>query len=553
MDSTTTVAEGYTNPDSSTIEFMVVRAGDYHVVVTGDGIETTDSGRFKVIGLGVARTLDVAVRRTGETNSKSPKAGAAILLIPSGAMKQFNKGSELMAKKEWQKAIPPLKNAVSQYPKFAAAYNSLGTAYIQLGDKSAARDALNKAVSADDHFAPAYISLAKMAIDERNFPEAEEMLKKAVVADPTSPQVWIVLANVQLLNQHYPEAIASCQKVYSISKGPYPAAHHIAALAYEHENQSAKAVAELETLLKEEPTGPLADEARKEMVTARQAGASADPPHAPAAIEAALPEARNWAPPDIDRSIPEAHSEPPCSISDVLHKVGDKALELVTNLQQFSATEHIVHAELDRNGDLLSTNNGTFTYVAEIREVPPNRLTVNEYRNSSLAIDSFPTRLVTRGTAAFALIFHADYADDFSMTCEGLTEVQGQPAWQVHFAQRPDKPSRFRNYYIRQHWYPVNLKGRAWIAADSYQVVRLETDLIEPIKEIELQREHLVIEYRAIDFPKRKIQLWLPESSDIYLDFRGHRYHDRHSFKDFELFWVETNQKDATQKLETKQ
>ena len=169
-------------------------------------------------------------------------------------------------------------------------------------------------------------------------------------------------------------------------------------------------------------------------------------------------------------------------------------------------------------------------------------LSVDEYRNGERSLEEFPARIATLGLAAQALIFHPYYVEDFEMSCEGLGQLRGQPAWQVHFRQRNDRPSRFRVYRVKQVVYPVKLKGRAWIAADTLQVVRLETDLAEEIPAIRLQRDHLTVDYRAVQFQKRGVALWLPESVEFYFDFRGHRYHRRHSFSDFLLFSVDISQ-----------
>jgi len=149
------------------------------------------------------------------------------------------------------------------------------------------------------------------------------------------------------------------------------------------------------------------------------------------------------------------------------------------------------------------------------------------------------------GLVAFALVFHPYFVGDFEMACEGLGEWHGQPAWQVHFQQRPDKPARMHVFRVGGGLYPVKLKGRAWVSADTYQVVRLELDLIEPIPKIRLEAEHLAIEYRPVQFARRNPELWLPGSADLYMDFRGRRYHHRHSFSDFLLFSV-----DATQQIQ---
>ncbi len=52
-----------------------------------------------------------------------------------------------------------------------------------------------------------------------------------------------------------------------------------------------------------------------------------------------------------------------------------------------------------------------------------------------------------------------------------------------------------------------------------------------------------------MDFPERKTQLWLPKSSEVYLDFQGHRFRRLHHFTDFKLFSVETRDEVAPPKV----
>jgi len=106
------------------------------------------------------------------------------------------------------------------------------------------------------------------------------------------------------------------------------------------------------------------------------------------------------------------------------------------------------------------------------------------------------------------------------------------------------RPARFQIYHVANGRYPAWLKGRAWISSTNYQILRVETDLMEPIAPIRLERAHTTITYQSIEFRKRNLQLWLPQRADIYLDFHGQRWCDRHRFSDFKLFVVDTEQHD---------
>jgi len=47
-----------------------------------------------------------------------------------------------------------------------------------------------------------------------------------------------------------------------------------------------------------------------------------------------------------------------------------------------------------------------------------------------------------------------------------------------------------------------------------------------------------------VEFPSHHIQLWLPESSSLYIAYRGRRYERIHTFSDFQLFSVDSAQAD---------
>jgi len=87
------------------------------------------------------------------------------------------------------------------------------------------------------------------------------------------------------------------------------------------------------------------------------------------------------------------------------------------------------------------------------------------------------------------------------------------------------------------------LRGRAWIAADTNQIVRLETDLVAPIPEIRLNAEHIAVEYVAVNFRKENVDLWLPRSAEVHFDWRGQRVHRRHSFDNYLLFSIDENER----------
>jgi tetratricopeptide (TPR) repeat protein len=214
------VEELFTN-DRGEATFLNVPLGNYHVSVSGEGIQPTQSDSFEVDERKSTQSVLVRVRPAAGNVEATQSSGATVsandLKVPQKASKEFDKATRLIAKQEWQKALDQLNKALAIYPSYAEAYNNLGVVYARLGDPSKEREALQKAIAADGHFAPALVNLARLEMKGQNFAAAETNLNQATAADPTNARSLALLAQVQLLDRHYEDAIASAGKVHAMS------------------------------------------------------------------------------------------------------------------------------------------------------------------------------------------------------------------------------------------------------------------------------------------------------------------------------------------------
>ena len=91
--------------------------------------------------------------------------------------------------------------------------------------------------------------------------------------------------------------------------------------------------------------------------------------------------------------------------------------------------------------------------------------------------------------------------------------------------------------------YPIAIKGRIWLSSASFDVLRIETDLLEPVQILGLTRDHLVVDYGPVNFSASNATLWLPWDAEMHMELHGHRYHHKHYLTDYMLFGVDTNHK----------
>jgi len=249
-----------------------------------------------------------------------------------------------------------------------------------------------------------------------------------------------------------------------------------------------------------------------------------------------------WMAHELDAVVPPVNASVACPTEKVLQGVGERMEEFTSNLERFAATELVQHYVVSGQKLKRAPDSRKFDYVVTVSQNRVGTFLLEEYRNGQAGPDQFPAHVATLGLPAMALLFHPQLAADFNFVCEGLGEWEGRPVWQVHFAQRDDRPVRMRAYVVNGRVFDVRMDGRAWIDPGSLQVIRMETELMAPIPEIELTAEHVAIDYEQVQFRTQKIQIWLPRQGELYVERRGHRYYRKHTFSDFQVFNVDTSQ-----------
>jgi hypothetical protein len=259
---------------------------------------------------------------------------------------------------------------------------------------------------------------------------------------------------------------------------------------------------------------------------------------------ASRPPDTRWVPADVDDSVPPVEPGTTCNLQEVLKKVGQRIQDFVANVDRFTATESLLYETLKKSGEVFDKENRKYEYIVSIEEIRPRILNVEEYHRSSSASDQPPGGILTKGLPELLLIFHPYDTGNFSMKCEGLAIINGERTWQIYFRQRVDKPNRTRAYRIGLNGpsYPIALKGRAWFAADSFQILSLQTDLTNSLPELRLTVDHTVIEYGPVRFASRNVDMWLPRTADLYSDWKGKRIHQRMTFGNYLLFAVDDKQ-----------
>jgi VWFA-related protein len=251
--------------------------------------------------------------------------------------------------------------------------------------------------------------------------------------------------------------------------------------------------------------------------------------------------ALEWNPPKVDAPVPSISAAPPCALPDVLKKAGQRADELINHLQNFDAHEQIRFEQTDSEGMIEKLMSAKFDYLVDFGEQARHKLRETRTLLPGTG-DPGLGPLVDVGLPALAMIFHPALRSDYEMRCEGLSQWDNRPTWVVYFEQRKGKRSRTVSMGTAINVYPVSLKGRAWIAADSGQITHLETNLVDGMAVLQLLASAVSVDYAPVKFKSQSGEVWLPQSAVVYTEYFTRRTITQHTFSDFQLFSVRTQQ-----------
>jgi Flp pilus assembly protein TadD len=151
---------------------------------------------------------------TTDVQSPSTSVSRLDLKAPGKARREYEQGYKLLMRKDLQGAVEHLAKSISIFPKFVAAHNALGTAYLDLGENEQARGKFAQAVALDDHLPNSYLNLGCAELALKQYPEAEEALRKASSIAPLDVQLQLALAYGEFLNKDYSSLLATSRQQY---------------------------------------------------------------------------------------------------------------------------------------------------------------------------------------------------------------------------------------------------------------------------------------------------------------------------------------------------
>lgn len=148
----------------------------------------------------------------------------------------------------------------------------------------------------------------------------------------------------------------------------------------------------------------------------------------------------------------------------------------------------------------------------------------------------------TKGFASMPLVFSQPNHTRSAFRYLGTELVGKSPTLVVGFSNYPDLDAGFGTFIDEGVTLSLLIQGVAWIDPVTYQIERMRTDLLAPQPAVGLDGLTTEAQFRPINFRKRAAPLWLPTDVKVTMHLKKATYINRHRYKNYELFQVDTHQ-----------
>ena len=248
------------------------------------------------------------------------------------------------------------------------------------------------------------------------------------------------------------------------------------------------------------------------------------------------------------RNLPDFQPAPDqAQLSSILAAVGKNVSQFLANLPSICSVEKVQQERLHRNGKTVATQEHTYRYLVTAPEQNAGP-TVEEYRGdpkgtltSQTGLDA--DHMLTEGFVSAPLVFHPAYQSGCSFRLLGSQKVKGRRTYVIVYAQDPAKSrmwATFQNGSTEKRTYT---QGVAWIDAETYQIIRITSDLLAPLPEVRLDKEATDIQFSEVHFQRMTQSFWLPQAVTVTVDWNGKHLRNTHAYSDFLLTNVNSTQK----------
>jgi hypothetical protein len=226
----------------------------------------------------------------------------------------------------------------------------------------------------------------------------------------------------------------------------------------------------------------------------------------------------------------------------ILRRTGAKVQEFFQNIVDLTAHEEITQERLNAKGSIKASRRLQYNYLILIHHdaIAPR---VEEYRTDLQGNRAEPEGVdkgfsVTSGFALNWIHFQQTLRSDSTFLYLGDEKMGARNTYVVAFAQRPGQATITGKLGWAGGTVPILVQGIAWVDQDTFQIIRIRTDLLAPRNDIGLAQETTDLMLTEVKLPDLATPLWLPSDVNVYSVLKGQIFRNEHRYGDYQRFRV---------------
>jgi hypothetical protein len=242
--------------------------------------------------------------------------------------------------------------------------------------------------------------------------------------------------------------------------------------------------------------------------------------------------------PELKTLQPAADQQP---LAMILEKTGERVRDFFRDIVDLTADEEIRQEKLSSNGTIKASRQNHYSYLilTHREELFPRleeyRTNVKGIRAEQVGADKgFPVDI---GFALECRHFLPGRRSDSTFVYLGDEMIGPRNTYVVAFAQRPGQATA--GTWSEGNWsVAILVQGIAWIDKESFQIIRLRTDLLAPRRDVGLEQVTTELTLGEVQLPDLATPLWMPSEVMVRTEVRGKIYQNEHQYTNYKRFGV---------------
>ncbi len=233
------------------------------------------------------------------------------------------------------------------------------------------------------------------------------------------------------------------------------------------------------------------------------------------------------------------------NLSSLLSKIGERVQAFFQDFSDTASKESVVLRRYASSGRLEDSINRNFYYLILYH---PNAMgpLLEEYRtdtnNNPVDQNVVSGFFMTSGYACLNLYFHPKRQQALRYRYLGR-EASAPHAYVVAFAEKLDMKDYLVSFTdaVSGKTSRLPMQGLAWVDPGSYQIVRLQTNLMPVEDQPRLTKQTTVVHFSEVKFEGAQHPLWLPHEVTVTSEYSGRSFSCLHNYSDYKLYGTKSD------------